>query len=537
MKVPFATVLMGLALGAQLPPPPAASPTPAAAVLAGSTVDSAGRPVPGLTVTASALTGGQTALTTDAKGHFSFTALVPGDWRLVTGIQSGYLPEVRKVTLTAGQEARTDFVLHRSPVLAGRVLDEDGNPVGGLSVGVRQEGYVNGRRSTTAFVGSRTDGLGEFRIVVPQSGQFSLEAETKPRNFQTIPEGSREADEAPVIMDVRTYYPLSSSRETASPVALRPDATLEGIRIVLLRRETTCVTASVAAPLGEATRQVSLSVVEAYHNSQSILAWGIVRPEERVRACGIPPGQYWVEARASGATTLSAAEVVVVAGKPVEVPKLYLRPPADITGRVVVTGDDADGKKSDDVLSKLTILAQANEGLPAGSPATRTAVDGRFTITGLQQRDYRLTVLGLPPHCYVQGAEAGNRDAYRGTVRPGAGELTIRIGRDGPTVSGTVLDLKDHPVAEVAVVLAAEPLVDPFAPNQLVSGTSGPEGGFTLTGEPPGPYRVFAFSGVAPSVAADPAFLQAHSADGQSIDLAPGEEKSLRLRVPDAIDR
>lgn len=83
---------------------------------------------------------------------------------------SGYVGQGTNLTLSAGQAVRADFVLRQVTThLLGRALDEFGNPVGSLTVG------VNGTNG--AWLTSQTDGNGNFDLgVTAGTWQFSLES-------------------------------------------------------------------------------------------------------------------------------------------------------------------------------------------------------------------------------------------------------------------------------------------------------------------------------------------------------------------------
>ncbi len=80
----------------------------------------------------------------------------------------GYVSQGTNVTLSAGQAVRADFVLRQvSAHLVGRVLDEFGNPVDFVTLG------VNGNNGP--WISSQTDGNGNFDLgVTAGTWQFSL---------------------------------------------------------------------------------------------------------------------------------------------------------------------------------------------------------------------------------------------------------------------------------------------------------------------------------------------------------------------------
>jgi protocatechuate 3,4-dioxygenase beta subunit len=75
---------------------------------------------------------------TDTDGRFQFTALPPGPYKL-SAKHPGFLDRrARRPILIAQDEHVPDAELRLAPqsVITGRVLDEDGDPVGGAQIAV-----------------------------------------------------------------------------------------------------------------------------------------------------------------------------------------------------------------------------------------------------------------------------------------------------------------------------------------------------------------------------------------------------------------
>lgn len=115
------------------------------------------------------------ATTTDNEGAFAFEDLPPGDYRL-TGEKSGFLrtpygartPSSRGslITITPGAEPKEALLkLIPAAVVAGRILDEDGEPLEGAIASVllktEASGAIRWERRTQA---APTNDRGEFRI-------------------------------------------------------------------------------------------------------------------------------------------------------------------------------------------------------------------------------------------------------------------------------------------------------------------------------------------------------------------------------------
>src|SRR3954471_23954520 len=156
-------------------------PTAAKGVISGSVIDQAtGQPLKKTTIAfRNSQSGGQRfqqplATSTGVDGRFSMQG-DPGEYRLVaTG--NGYVrqaygqKDARRpgtiITVAAGQTINDiKFQMVPGGVIAGRVIDEDGEPLAGVMVQVLRASYQDGERRLEPAGGTvRTDDRGEYRI-------------------------------------------------------------------------------------------------------------------------------------------------------------------------------------------------------------------------------------------------------------------------------------------------------------------------------------------------------------------------------------
>jgi hypothetical protein len=159
--------------------PPQVPKMSGSAVLFGTVVaDATGRPIRGAAViaivTADAATFTKNT-TTDRLGRFVLTGLAPGQIRL-SASAPGYLGGV------VGQSGPDDTLgafmpiangqvgepvtlrLRRGAAIAGLLLDDAGEPLGGVSVQAFRRSFSNGRRVFTSSGSARTDDRGAYRL-------------------------------------------------------------------------------------------------------------------------------------------------------------------------------------------------------------------------------------------------------------------------------------------------------------------------------------------------------------------------------------
>jgi len=129
-------------------------------------------------------------LRTDATGRFAVRKMEPGVY-VVSAVADGYAEQVSNVhdkymtdafRLRPGQK-RDDIVIRlpRASVLAGRVIDEHGEPVPGSLVQVLQDGPAGAQRKMLLPVtGAKTDDRGEYRVFGLLPGRYYLVAGYQP---------------------------------------------------------------------------------------------------------------------------------------------------------------------------------------------------------------------------------------------------------------------------------------------------------------------------------------------------------------------
>ena len=141
----------------------------------------------------------------DASGHFSIDKIPAGRYDLRVG-RTNYLdtqygqdqPDKPGaiLSLAPGQKI-TDllFRLHRTAVITGRVLDEDGDPVPGLLVHAALTIQVNGRPVVLGTSGGFTNNEGYFIVSELPGGRYYLSTEFVRNSREVSKPGHPETEE------------------------------------------------------------------------------------------------------------------------------------------------------------------------------------------------------------------------------------------------------------------------------------------------------------------------------------------------------
>ncbi len=174
---------------------------------------------------------------TDAGGRYEVTGLPPGRY-VVAASKTNYLTTSFGATkvmgpgkgfdLAAGQSAdQVNFSLPHSGVIAGRVVDDFGEPVADAQVMTMRYQYVNGERRMIPAPGrAMTHDIGEFRAFGLPPGDYFVAAV-----FRTFMAG----DSGQQVTYAPTYYPGTGSPSEAERITVGAGQTIGNITLPLLQ--------------------------------------------------------------------------------------------------------------------------------------------------------------------------------------------------------------------------------------------------------------------------------------------------------------
>jgi hypothetical protein len=204
--------------------------------------------------------GSVRSVTTGDDGSFSFPDIAAGTYRVRVD-RDGFLSQEYgqrswtgtglPVTVQAGQTLSTvNFQLIQGGTIAGRILDENLEPVTGIQVQALTYSYQNGTRNLVSERQVQTNDLGEYRLYWLTPGEHFVSAIPNARRgglvqsaqqFQQRGGGGRggqvpavpSAQDGPEETYAATFYPGGIDPETAIPVRVPAATELRGIDFVL----------------------------------------------------------------------------------------------------------------------------------------------------------------------------------------------------------------------------------------------------------------------------------------------------------------
>jgi Carboxypeptidase regulatory-like domain len=307
-------------------------------------------------------TPGGVAVQTDEDGTYELTELPAGNYR-VNAVKLGYTNMAygqraddestpsfsalgnqsvgAEIQLADGQtKTRIDISLPRYSAVTGRVVDEYGDPVEGVTINLSQIKFQAGRRrlaGVQGVVGRSTDDLGRYRLYGVQPGSYIVNAAPG----QVVPNqpASDLSGYAP------TYFPGTTNAAEARRVPVARSLDVTGLDFVLVPTPTATISGRKLDAEGQPFGG-SLMLMESQRSGAIITPAAGARVHEedgRFEFPNVAPGDYVIQAdrgKQNGSREGDFAfQFVTVNGS--DVPDLLLQATrgSTISGRVIFDGD------------------------------------------------------------------------------------------------------------------------------------------------------------------------------------------------------
>ncbi|HEV3330571.1 MAG TPA: carboxypeptidase regulatory-like domain-containing protein [Bryobacteraceae bacterium] len=470
--------------------------SPARASITGGVVSAAGEPLRRVTLRLTApprLPFGSSTETpvvsdlstdTDLQGNFHFDEVLPGRYML-GATRPGYLVGFYATnrgpvfTIATGQ-TMTGIIIKMTPqgIIAGKVVDEDREPLPGLTVRVRVSSGSHLPDFPPPITGT-TDADGAFAIGGLNPGRYTVSVAAPPN-----PSTAAAATETPKEAYVTTYYPDQTDLADATPVEVGAGAQVRGLEIRLKKVPIVNVRGNVVvAATGEAGSPEVVNLIRRGSQTPGLPARAASVRGGEFSFEGILPGDYIIEAKPAAETegrrSLVGCEPISVGQADVDRLVLQMKPAIELSGRVIIDGAP--------VSSWPQVTLTPTEGLnyPDGP---MIGADGRFTVTGLEPMQYHVTVNPIPPPLYLKSLRFNGLPLNSDIDLAGApaGSLEIVIGYGTSSMSGVVSDLNGPAGPAVTVVAERK---SQFPPRFAQTDESGR---FSFSGMPPGEYFLVA---------------------------------------------
>jgi Carboxypeptidase regulatory-like domain len=476
---------------------------------------------------------------TDSSGQFLLSDVEPGRYRLEaerTGYIRGAFGAKRidgpgtALVVEQGQQLR-DLVFKLMPqsVIAGRVLDEDGEPVPDVHVQALGFAYVRGKRQLDPVQDSVTDDLGEYRLHSLVPNHYLVSATFRPReNPQAQNVGGKDGDSTALEETYApTYFPNTVDPARAGEISVAGGEQVRGIDLVLLRTPTARIRGRVASAL--TARQDLNAVVTLFRNDagsitgRSLAAVPDNRGNFEIR--GVTPGGYILFAQTREG---SARMPLDVYGSNINDVNLTITANLVVRGHMSLEGGPV---QFDD--RRVTVSLQPRD-TSLSVIASSVKSDGTFLLSNVPADIYALNLRNLPEGYCVKEIHMGTSAIPDGTLNltgSVAGLLDIALSRSGAELSGVVTDSETHNVPGATVTLVP----DKSRLNALYlyqTTVSDQYGGFSFRAIAPGDYSVYAWEVIDGGAYLDPNFLKTYESFGTALTVEEkSRENNLQLKL------
>jgi carboxypeptidase family protein len=483
----------------------------------------------------------------DADGAFAFDALPTGRYQL-RGSKARYVDGTlgarrsggpgRPFELADGQTLDSVVLtLAAAGVITGRVLDDFGDIVPGVTVMPMRYRTINGERQMMPMGRPHaTDDTGTFRLYGLPPGTYYVSARAEEMNRM----GPALTD-ASVTGFAHTFYPSTPVAAEAQPIEVVAGAEVVA-DVSLVAARLTSVSGVVVDPAG--TRATGGYVMTMNGGRSRGMMFGgsggggQIKPDGTFTVSGLAPGEYFLRAQPSfspipmfdEATTNRRERVatasVTVTGEPIVGLRLAVVDPIRIPVNPIF--EDASAARPERVF----VSASSQNAMGGGGAAIRD--DGRLSLE-LVPGTYRLSASAATPwhvkRIVYRGQEVEAEEVDL-TAAPG-GRIDVVFTTRSSTVDGGVTDGSGKPVTEYTVVIFPQDaeVARRGSYQRMRMARPDQQGRFRAEHLPPGDYLAAAVVELDMEGGFDPEILDGLRQGAKSFRLREGDTATLSLTL------
>jgi hypothetical protein len=497
--------------------------------------------------------GGVTS--TDNEGRYEIKELAAGRYN-ISASKGGYASAAygqkrpgepgTPIDLSDGQTAdKVNFVMSRGAVIAGRVVDDGGDPVAGTTVAAMRFAFVAGTRRLVPGSGEggqdRTDDQGNFRLYGLPPGEYYVSASNR-NNMMAMPGMTNtEADSF-----ATTYFPGTPNLSDASRVTVKAGQEMTGANFALLAARMARIRGRVLNSRGEPMTGGMLMLAPSDPllgmNFGMNMSNAMVAGDGSFQFANVAPGRYNLNVRPNGMPGGNSefAVLPITVGND-DIDNVMVTTSLGATARgVIVTDDGSVPSFRHDNVQIFSSSADATANMFGGG-LPKVNEDYTFEMSGLfDRRLVRASVgnMGVAPTGWyfkavlLDGEDVTDRgiDFTPGRSYDG---LQIVFSQKTTDLSGLVSDDRNKPILDATVVIfPADREKWTFQSRYVRSLRPDTNGRYNVKSLPAlEDYLVIAVQNLEPGQFSDPEFLSRAKEEAKAFSLNEGETKAVDVKL------
>jgi hypothetical protein len=471
---------------------------------------------------------GERMVSSGADGAFVLADVAPGVYA-IEAERNGFVFRYdgqRRLTVRAGEDASIEVKLAPAAVISGVVLDQDGEPVQGLSVMALRLKYMGGGAPQLSWGQSAiTDDQGKFRLYAVPEGLYYIRTGGRLERSMTSVPLKRGPERSLQYADA--WYPENAFDEYSEPLRVGAGADIRGIRILVKTEPTFRITGRVEGEVS-GPRPTEIRCAKRLPFTQTFGGADTeIQADGSFRIENLAAGEYVLTAQAVDEGRLDYqgfAKVRVVDGNVrVNIP---LGQAAEVSGTVTEEGTEA-------LPPGLQVMLELEGGTIYLSDLDE---NGGFDIRHVPPGEHRFGLYGRrgeDERFFMKQVRCADADYTTLPVKLDVGvqvsDCRIQISKDMGVVRGDVMD-GEKPQPGMTVVLMPESRELRRIRRYTLRVKTEAGGKFEITNAIPGRYLLFALPPNEDGREFALNFADRNQGDAQSVEIKAGETQVVSLK-------